>query len=55
MEMLDELKEKLLEADNLIGSILDDEPADKIGEYGKAVAELFKDLNWIDFCCITEE
>lgn len=55
MERLAELKEKLLETDNLIGSILDDEPADKVGEYGKAVAELFQDLSWIDFCCITEE
>lgn len=55
MDQLDELKAKLIEVDNLIGNILDDEPAEKVGEYGKAVAELFKDLNWIDFCCITEE
>ncbi len=53
-QLLDELKTKLIEVDNLIGNILDNEPELECGEYGKVVAEVFQDLNWIDFCCITE-
>lgn len=55
MEQLDELKAKLIEVDNLIENILDDEPESECGKYGKAVAEVFQNLNWIDFCCITEK
>lgn len=55
MERLDELKMKLAEVDRLIGDILDSEPESEHGKYGKEIGVLFQDMNWIDFCCITEE
>ena len=54
MEKLDKLKIKLAEVDRLIGDILDSEPESERGKYGKEIGELFQDMSWIDFCCITE-
>lgn len=54
MERLDELKIKLAEVDRLIGDILDSEPESERGKYGKEIGALFQEMNWIDFCCITE-
>ena len=54
MEKLDELKIKLAEVDRLIGDILDSEPESEHGKYGKEIGALFQEMNWIDFCCITE-
>ena len=44
-----ELKEKLEEADRLIGEILDSEPEESKGEYGREIMKLSDKLDWIEF------
>lgn len=44
-----ELKEKLEEADRLIGEILDSEPKESRGEYGREIMKLSDKLDWLEF------
>lgn len=55
MNRLEELRSKLEEVDCLIGEILDSEPEADRGKYGQEIGKIFENLNWIDFCCITEK
>lgn len=55
MSKFEEVQVKLEEVDRLIGELLDSEPEEKRGEYGKEISSMFQELNWIDFCCVTEK
>ena len=54
MNKFEELKEKLIEVDRLVGDILDSEPESARGEYGRTIADLCRKLDWIDFCCVVD-
>ena len=54
MNKFEELEEKLIEVDRLVGDILDSEPAAASGEYGRKIAGLCRKLDWIDFCCVVD-